>query len=317
MVSAFVLALHLVCVNIASAGPLVCLGFEVGESRGGKLAGRVGRWLAMATVIFFILGIVLGLLMGAFVWNDAFARALSLLSRRVYFGVIEIVFSLVLMFGYALWWRFSKPKVAIWVRVLRCSLPLLAATNLLYHFPMLFSILADLANRSRQPAEALTSAEFRELAFSPELVSRSIHFTLASFAVCGALLMVYALWRTKENSSPLYETVGRWGGWLALIPTALQLPVGLWVLFESPNIWQTRLMGGDLTATLLFGVSVGGAFWLLHAASSVAIGDATRRAMQTTIALMLIIILLMTGVLLSARVANNNVSNASVLSVPS
>lgn len=295
-----VLSLHLMCMNLASAGPICCLGFEIGESRGGVLAGKIGRWIANLSIFAFIVGSVLGLLLGWLVWTEQFSGALSLVESRVFYGVLELVFSLLLMIPYALWWRFAKPTTPFWLRLLRMSLPLLAGTNLLYHFPMLFSVVARLSTTKDAPLEPLSSAAFRTMAFSPEFVARSLHFTLAAFAVCGAALIVYALISRKLTEDQQKQTA-RWGGWLVLAPTFLQLPVGFWLLFESPRIWQANLMGGDAIATGVFVVSIGGAFWLMHLASNVAMGDSTRRAKTLAVAMIFLIIVLMTGVLHRTR----------------
>jgi hypothetical protein len=45
LVLVLVFAAHLLCVNVASAGPLVAAGLDWLEGRGNRLAGEAGRYL--------------------------------------------------------------------------------------------------------------------------------------------------------------------------------------------------------------------------------------------------------------------------------
>src|SRR6478736_699498 len=66
------LALHLLCVNVASAGPLVCIFLEWREGRNDPLAGQVATYLGRISFWTLLLGGVLGLAIGALLWTDQY-----------------------------------------------------------------------------------------------------------------------------------------------------------------------------------------------------------------------------------------------------
>ena len=79
-----VLALHLLCVNLACAGPIVCLWFERRERLGCKTAGKAGRYLAMTSVWALLLGMVLGIVVGWLTWSTTYHQVLKVpLHERV------------------------------------------------------------------------------------------------------------------------------------------------------------------------------------------------------------------------------------------
>ena len=56
----------------------------------------------------------------------------------------------------------------------------------------------------------------------------------------------------------------------------MQLPVGVWVLLSMPQIMQQQVMGQDLLATILFGVSLIVALGLMHHLALISLGDTSR-----------------------------------------
>src|SRR5688572_17754039 len=104
-----VLAFHLICMNVASAGPLVCVwldGIAAGNSAEGE---RVGKWLAWKSVELAIVGAAAGVLMGWLKWDSNYAAVLGQFESRLRWGVSEFIFSLALMVGYGMWWG-AKPR---------------------------------------------------------------------------------------------------------------------------------------------------------------------------------------------------------------
>ena len=103
---AFVLLLagHLLTVNVAAAGPLVCIWFEWREGRGNELAGSVGRQLAAVAIVSMIIGTLLGFLIGWHNWTPAYKQLVLHLGSRVSWGVVELVFSFLLMILHLWWW---------------------------------------------------------------------------------------------------------------------------------------------------------------------------------------------------------------------
>src|SRR5205823_1965055 len=100
----FLLAAHLLCVNVASGGPLSAAWLDWRGTRGDEAAARGAVYLACASIFTLLAGAALGLLIGWLKW-DADYRSLWLgpLSYKLSGAVIEAVFSLVLMLGWWLW----------------------------------------------------------------------------------------------------------------------------------------------------------------------------------------------------------------------
>lgn len=297
VVVVLVLTLHLLCVNVSTGGPLVCIWLEWREGRGDTLAGRVGRYLANVSLGLFVAGMLLGILLGLLLWTASFQSGLIYLWPRIKYGLWELLFSLVLMAWHAAWWRLY-PRCSAAKRAVRVLLPLAAGTNLLYHFPPLFVILAQVSAAGVGHDAVVTSAEFRRLMADGAVLARVVHFSLASLAMTGITMFGYALRAFRRN---LPEDDAKrpaiWGGRLALIATLLQIPVGMWILVTIPADRQIRLLGGDWIATCLLVTALLAAFWLLHQLAALALGDVRRGVMVRAMLAMTVIVVLMTATL--------------------
>ena len=297
IIVALILGAHLLCVDLAAAGPLVCLWLDRKEGRGDEEAGRAGRFLLKASLHALLVGTLLGVVAGCFLWDAQYREQLMRLASRVHFGVWEWLFSLVLLYLYLLSWRDATTCCGA-KRRLRWFLPLLASTNLLYHFPPLFLIFSQL-----NPAGAeLTSAEFRARLVDGYVVARTVHFCLAALAVSGITLIIYTLKKggSAETTEQTYQPA-RWGARLALVATLLQLPVGIWIILQMGPAAQRTVMGGSLITTGLFVASLIGALALMHCLSVLAFGAFQRVLAVRTISLMILVILLMTLVARQSR----------------
>ena len=292
-----VLGIHLLCVDVAAAGPLVCLWLDWKEGRGDEQAGRAGRFLLKASLHGLLIGTVLGIVAGCFVWDAQYRAQLMRLASRVHFGVWEWLFSVVLLYAYRWSWRDAKTCCGA-KRRLRWFLPLLASTNLLYHFPPLFLIFSQLA-----PAgEALSSADFRKELMKGYVVARTVHFCLAALAVSGMALIVFSLKHVESDEEDNgTQKPSQWGARLALLATLLQLPVGIWIVMEMGDGAKREVMGGDWLTTGLFVASLAGALALVHFLSVLAWGRFQRVVAVRTISLMILIVLLMTAVARRSR----------------
>jgi len=302
-----VMAAHLLAVNVATAGPLVCLWLDSRRTRGDTLAGETGRYLARQSLWMLLWGMLLGGGLVALMWFDAQSRLLALvegnrwLQTKLWFGLSELAFYFVCMGAYlAVWDRLSPQRR--WGRWGHRLLAVLAFTNLLYHFPPLFAVLARLQMEPSALGTAgqLDRASFLRLMFSGQTLSMVAHFFLASLAVTGGLLMGRALRlvRTYPDDAP---RLARWGGSLALIATLLQLVVGVLVLLDYPSAARSQLMGGDLLATVLLAASILAAVGLMHFLATVALGDTSRRSITSAMALLVVTVLLMCGTMQRAR----------------
>ena len=292
----FLLAAHLLCVNVASAGPLVCIWLEWREGRGDSLAGQTTNYLAMLALITLLAGGLLGLAVAGVSWNERYQELWTRpMSYKAVWGVGEYVFSLLIAVAYLLWRRFASRRL----RGLRYFVLLLSGTNLLYHFPFLFTVASDVILERELP-DTLKAAAFRHEMMRPDVLARVVHVWLASFAVTGVTLIGYGL-RLQRREGEAGQRVSRWGAYLAIIPSLLQIPVGLWLIAALPANWQARALGGDIAAVLMLGASVLLALFMLQDLASVAFGDPERKKLVRIMVTMVVIVLLMTGVLRRIR----------------
>src|SRR5205823_3458509 len=258
--------------------------------------------LARSALIGFIVGAALGLVVGWLKW-DADYRSLWLgpLSYKLHWAVVEAIFSLVLMLG---WWLWLPGRAGGSGRAMatRGLVAMLAATNLLYHFPLLFSVAARLAENGDGSGGQIGGAEFRRLMIRGDTPALAVHVALASVAMAGMMLLGLALrWRRRSDEASAAK-VARWGGRWALVPSLAQLPVGLWTLIAMPATTQSRLMGESTVGTLLFVAALVAALWLIHELVHVSFGEATRPALIRAMTAMLVTVVLMTAMQQQTRV---------------
>jgi hypothetical protein len=299
------LAWHLLCVNLASVAPLVGVWLEWLDARGNAAARRLAPLLAWHGVISLLLGVSLGTSIGWLLWSDRYREAVLQLGSRLHNGGAELVFSLALMIWHA-WWCSRPSTPSRRGRWGRATLAILAGTNLVYHFPVLMVILARLATGEDPTTDVLNSAAFRQRLVDPLVLARCVHFWLASVAVTGVwLLAISWRWQGRLAVDPSQGSldsddahqVARWGARLALIPTLLQIPSGIWLLSTIPPLAQSRLLGGDPVATLAFGGSVLLALGFMHHLAAIGMGETSRPQLARAIGLLVAIVGLMTYVL--------------------
>jgi len=299
-----VLALHMITVNISSAGPLVCVWLQRRERKGALLAGRAGRFLAWWSLWAVLAAALTGLLAGGMLWSDHYIDVLSRLKTKIHYAGIEYLFSVALMAVYAWWWS-KSPRVSRGKQIGHGSLAVLAGTNLLYHFPFFFLIVVHLAAGGPPTSGVVEAGVFRQLLINGAILTRVLHFWLACFAVTGVFLFLLS-WRLsrEEPGTEAARRVAVWGGRVAVVPTLLQLPIGIAVLMQLTTIQQQQVMGKNMTATLLFVAAVIFAFGLMHHLFSIALGDARPSLLARTAAMLVAVVLMMTAV---ARLAVDGV----------
>ena len=100
-------AAHLMSMNIASAGPLLCVWLLWrGKSRESDESLRLAKALAMSSLQLLLIGSLLGLAMGYLAWASGDVRLVEVLPRfrsRVIWGIMELLCSLVWTAGYWAW----------------------------------------------------------------------------------------------------------------------------------------------------------------------------------------------------------------------
>ena len=291
-----VFALHVIAVHVAAAGPLLSIACERRAARSRELeAGTAGRRLAMASLLLFLAGAILGGVLLVVLWRSdpTYWATLGRVPRYRWwsFGG-EIVFYFVCMVPYVLLWdRASRQRW--WHRLLA----VFAATNLLYHFPPFFTMLSMMSTRSELAGAHLDRTLYFDLLRDVEVLSRVVHHWLASFATAGVALMLVATrhgWTVNENEN---NGSALFGARVALVATLLQLPAGIWVLVAMPENGRTQLLGGDVLGSVLFGAAIFATVLLLGQLGAAALGDASRARTAKCAALSLLVVLLMSGVL--------------------
>jgi hypothetical protein len=304
MLNVLLLALHLLMVNVASAGPLVCLWLHGRGRRGDAIAWQVGRRLAKLSLAALAIGFLLGLVQLGLGWAEGPRDYWNVIERvplrDVIYVFVEVTFSAVCLAIY--WGAWNRWRDRPWLHGL---FAVLAAANLLYHFPPLMTALGELAVRPELALEpVLTRRVVRGLIGRPEIVALVVHFMLASAAVTGVLVMHLVQRHDVMGDQPKEIEANKLvaiGAWIALVASFFQLAAGTWVLVELPTAARNGLIGGDWLGTSLFAASLVVALGILHTLATIALGNTTRAAIRRSTLLMLTIVLLMTATLARSR----------------
>lgn len=296
----FVFVFHLAAVNIAAAGPFLCIALEWRATRrNDDFAGKIGRRLAVLSVLALIIGVAIGavLLLMLSSASPSYRSAIGRVpAHRWWFAAGEIVFYLACMIPYALLWDRAVSQ-RWWHRLLA----VLAATDLLYHFPPLFTMISLLSARSELANATLDRSLYLTLFTDGETLSRVAHHWLASLATAGIAQLVLAAHTQVTADGPHSNWASAAGARIGLAATVLQLPVGLCVLLASPATVQTQLVGGEPKGTLLFGGAIVAVVLLLQQLLSASFGDTRRRTALVSAILFFVVLLLMSGVLHRVR----------------
>ena len=287
--------------NVASAAPLFAIWIGCCHRRWAlpetQQNGEV-QLVAWRGVQMLLWGIVLGIGLATVVWlrgDRALFQVLPFFHHKLFWAVWELAFYF--------------PCVALLVKlhaksfrgagVLRLSFAFLASSNLLYHFPTLFSVMSHVAARPNSLQEPVGPSEFRTLMMQGHVASMSVHFAFASLTV----MAVEVLCRfTRESSDASINAdhgakMARRAAGVALAATALQVPVGVWLMFRMDPSAQQQLMGGNLLSTTLMGMSVLATFGLLHLLAASVFGKPIAAFAHRSRIVLALIIAMMSGVL--------------------
>lgn len=287
-----VIGVHLLLVDLASGAPLLA---AFVEWRRDGAAGEGARWARHLLVVSFaalLIGSMLGLAAGWYLWSRGLAEVLGRMPSKMYYGVWEWVFSAVCIVLHLIWVS-VRPKVHLLWQTGRALLGILASTNLLYHFPVLFAVLRELMHQGNGQGAAISPAEFRSLLVETSAGARAMHTALASVAVVGFYVCLAATWR-ESDAGDSYRRWVCWGGRWALAATALQWLVGFWVFTRLPSAAAERLLANHRMTGVTLAGGLLGALALTHLAVSLAFGEAARRQAQMAFILLVGTVLLMT-----------------------
>lgn len=318
-----VLSVHLLVMNLAGAGPLFGIWLGRRGENNDPIWDNVGRRLAWFSFWALFLGILTGAGQMFFIPSDGLWAALGRFpSRALWIAASELVFSLVCLLLYAGCWR-ALQKHRWW----HASLALFSSSNLLYHFPPLMSVLGKLANDPTWArAPTLDRPVLLPLMMRDEIVALSVHFVLASLAV-GAIGVLWLLSKSCEGKSneELWEKsalpLSRRAAGVALLVTAVQLPVGIWLLVSLSQSTRTSMMGDSAIASLAFVGALLLSFVLLQRLLTIAIGTVEPRDLRLVGWIVVSLVLLMTTTLYKSRqerkpTSNDNKKTAVTQSAP-
>ena len=293
------LATHLLCMNVASGAPILCVWLgrrsrllnaqQGSDADTREIVLRLALLANWALVAGALVGFALGLLSHS-AGSSQLAGVLPLFRYKIGWALIELVTSAVWMFAFWWWYRY-RPPVGTLARWSHGALGLLSATNLLYHFPTLLTVMSKSARGELELSGAVDPASFRLLAFRPEVIAHSVHFWWASIAVSG----VFLFWLVKDNEQS--QTTVLTGARFACFATAMQIPTGLCLLMVTPPDSQSRMVGGDPLPTALLGASVFCAFYLLQNLAAVSFGDIEKKLTRRCSWLLILTVLLMSATL--------------------
>ncbi|MEM8947044.1 MAG: hypothetical protein AAGD11_17855 [Planctomycetota bacterium] len=302
LLNILLLAAHLLAMNIASGGPLLCIWLRGRhEPQNEDTAGSpdsLGRQMAYWSILGLIAGMALG---GAQLWltrSDGLLEAINRLPRRaLWFAGLELLFSVACLSGYLASWNKLRHR-----RKLHASIALLSSSNLLYHFPPLMSVLGKVAaDPAWAKAEVLDRPALLTLMRRPEIVALTTHFALASIAVAAIAILYFMSGSGATEKARRQMSLARGAAWIALIVSALQLPVGVWLVASLPKSGLGALMGENLTASAAFATALLLTLMLLQKLLTIAIGEVTASELRHPSWLLMIIVLLMTVSLIGTR----------------
>ena len=308
LLTPFIFTIHLMMVNFSAVGPLVCIWIEYRARKRNDLEiDEVGRQMAWLSINFLTYGAMFGMVLGWLVWLSGdqwfFDILLQQIPReRLVFAIGEVLFYYICMGSYC-WWWYRGRREATWQRVVHRLLAILAATNLLYHFPPLFACISYIAaHYDEWQGRVVTPEVYRELMLKGEIMARTAHHWLASISIVGVMLMAKSLGFSQQEDK---NHNGRWlatrGAWLALVSSILQFIVGTWFILQMTSETRKLIMGHDILGTILMLLSMVGVFALLHRLAAVALGDYQQKDVVRSIMLMMLVILLMTATLQRSR----------------
>ncbi len=312
IVSSLLLAAHLLCVNVAGGGPIVGAWLDWKGTQGSEAAASAAVYLGRASWLGLLFGAGLGVVIGWLKWDVEYRDLwLGPMSYKMKWAIVEAVFSLVLIAGWWFWLprQAGGGRRAMWIRSV---IAVLAATNLLYHFPMLFSVAAQLQEAGQSTGPAIGGRQFRALVHT-DTILLEIHVSLASIAVAGVVLAGLASRLLRRGDTETAAVVTRWSGRWALIPSLAQLPIGLYMLTVLPPIQQAALMGNSTMGLLLFVGAIGASLWLMNDLAQLGMGEVNRPLLIRAMTAMLVTITLMTGMQQQTQLKSQPATTAASL----
>ena len=299
-----ILALHLLTLNLAAGGPVVCIWLGRGMDADNRWRNSLGRQLAWTAWAALVAGMLLGGLL-LLPDNPPLYSALGRFPAKTYwYAGIELAFSLACLLAYAATWP-RRERHRLWHGLLG----LLATTNLLYHFPPLMVVIAKLSANAQWATDVVVSGPIQHKAFlklmlRSEVLALSTHFIIAALVTTTiATLWLLARGLTTEpelvpdgenqSTDPGRKQLAGHVALLAILGTLAQIPVGVWILTTLPPASRQAVLGGNTAASLCFAGGIMTTLALLQQLLSIAQGDFDRPAARRSAWLLGLIAVLM------------------------
>ena len=241
----FTFTLHLLAMNFLVGGSVIAL---VSRLRG---AMDMARWIEHKLPATMAITVTLGvapLLFVQTIYGNLFYTS-SVLMAWPWFSVI-ILLLFVYSFLYRVAWRGDDAPATAKILMVLVNLGLLTVA-FLYVNNMTLALRPDTWAAKYLARPGGTSLNVDDPTFWP----RYLHFMIAALAVTGMVLATIGARRIRKGD----EGGRSWlqiGAFWFVVPTALQIAIGLWWLITLPKPVMTPLMGGDTTATMIFMISI-------------------------------------------------------------
>jgi hypothetical protein len=251
-ITALLRSVHLASACFAAAAPMAAVWLHCRAARGDSQARHTGLWLVGWSLVSLALALVTGLLLGLlnYLGEENYSQLVIALRAKLEWGLAELAFSAILVYLFWKWWQ-RTPDLPRGKSMLRCSLAVLAGTNLLYHFPLLFAILDQLRSNPALMENAITASKFRELIVLPVIYTKALHVILAGVVLC-CLAVMCADEDEQQESSRLTTVAAR----VMLATLLLQLLIGIWMLMVMPADQRELLIGMGGVAPWLLALAV-------------------------------------------------------------
>ncbi|MEZ6071244.1 MAG: hypothetical protein R3C10_13460 [Pirellulales bacterium] len=300
---------HIVCVSIGGVGPLFCLWFDwrsrttvrLAHERQGESSAAETAWAhclarrqAVWSVVMLLCGAALGGVQLGLIWLagnwDYFETWSRIATERLKYAGIEWIFSIVCMLLYLLVQR-GRPRLGSFRGMLAVLLPLLAATNTLYHFPVLFAVVTVLGFEGGEP----TSIKFTDYLVRQAVLVRAGHFIGAAVVITSVEVMwlcLKARCGAVDRDATIAVAIQR-VGWLALAAIVGEIVLGVGLLTVLPAAAQRSLLGGNPLATGVFGAAVVVVVVAMHYLGMISLGNCEQRQIARLSSFLLLAVLLM------------------------
>ncbi|MCA9235888.1 MAG: hypothetical protein KDA44_10485, partial [Planctomycetales bacterium] len=294
LATSLLLAVHLLAMNVAAGGPIVAAWLWGRGAEGAALAKRL-LWWSLASLLWGAAAGGVTMLLP----NPGLRAALGRFSASAYwYAGTEYLFSAVCVGAMWAWAaQFQRRRWLAWFAALAAS------SNLLYHFPPWLTVIGRLAAEPGWgPPGVLDRRALLALMRTGEPLSLTVHVALASLAV-PAIAMLWQISRggdsgaAEDAPAPCTRGLAIW----ALVPTLLQLPVGVWVLASASAEVRRAAMGGDALTSTCFVAGMVAAFALTQRLASVALGDCDAPQLRRAAWWLLATVTLMSATLRGAR----------------